>query len=216
MTAVSTDYHDYVFRDGRLVGEFDAMYRHSAEVPWRQDELAYAVFSDIDIAILKSRRPRSICDVGCGLGHFTARCRTEIVHGKGESPETVGIDVSPTAIDAARRQYPDIRFLQGDLLAPRMALDATFDVVMAKDILWYVCHDLPRFMDNMVHLSGRHIYIAQSFPEESTWVGKDIIGGPDELINILGRYGDAEHTCVERDFQRKGRAYVHALVRVKK
>ena len=29
MTGISKDYHDYVFRDGKLVGEFEAMYRHS-------------------------------------------------------------------------------------------------------------------------------------------------------------------------------------------
>lgn len=34
----SKNYHDYVFRDGELVGEFEAMYRHSEDVPWHQDE----------------------------------------------------------------------------------------------------------------------------------------------------------------------------------
>ena len=30
MIAVSTDYHDYVFKDGALVGDFEGMYRNSA------------------------------------------------------------------------------------------------------------------------------------------------------------------------------------------
>jgi hypothetical protein len=34
----STDYHDYVFRDGKLVGEFEEMYLNSATTPWHQDE----------------------------------------------------------------------------------------------------------------------------------------------------------------------------------
>lgn len=33
----STDYHDFVFRDGKLVGEFEQMYQKSAKVPWLQD-----------------------------------------------------------------------------------------------------------------------------------------------------------------------------------
>lgn len=36
----STDYHDYVFRDGKLVGEFEDMYKNSSKVPWHQDEQA--------------------------------------------------------------------------------------------------------------------------------------------------------------------------------
>jgi hypothetical protein len=34
----STDYHDYVFREGRLAGEFEEMYRNSAIAPWHQNE----------------------------------------------------------------------------------------------------------------------------------------------------------------------------------
>ena len=33
----STDYHDFVFQEGKLVGEFEQMYRKSAQVPWHQD-----------------------------------------------------------------------------------------------------------------------------------------------------------------------------------
>jgi len=33
-----TDYHDdYVFKDGKLVGDFEGMCRHSSDIPWRQD-----------------------------------------------------------------------------------------------------------------------------------------------------------------------------------
>ena len=34
----STDYHDYVFRNGKLVGDFEGMYRNSSAIPWHQDE----------------------------------------------------------------------------------------------------------------------------------------------------------------------------------
>jgi len=34
------DYHEYVFRDGRLVGDFENMYRHSKDVPWDQGNRA--------------------------------------------------------------------------------------------------------------------------------------------------------------------------------
>ena len=92
MTTVSRDYHDYVFKDGRLIGDFEGMYRHSAEVPWRQDRTAHEISADIDLAILQRRSYRSICDVGCGLGFFSARLRQELATPGGDLPMVVGLD----------------------------------------------------------------------------------------------------------------------------
>ena len=33
----STDYHDYVIKDGRFIGAFEEMYRNCPD-PWHQDE----------------------------------------------------------------------------------------------------------------------------------------------------------------------------------
>lgn len=74
----SDDYHDYVFKDGKLVGKFDEMYKYSKEVPWHQDETAYHVFSEIDMAILKQFNYDSVCEIGCGLGFFSARLYNEL------------------------------------------------------------------------------------------------------------------------------------------
>lgn len=38
MNVISKNYHDYVFRDVRLVDEFEAMYQNSDGVSWHQDE----------------------------------------------------------------------------------------------------------------------------------------------------------------------------------
>lgn len=74
----SEDYHDYVFKNGKLIGKFDEMYRFSREIPWHQDKAAYKVFSDIDIAILKQHTHDTILDIGCGIGYFTNRLYQEL------------------------------------------------------------------------------------------------------------------------------------------
>ena len=74
----SRDYHDYVFKNGKLVGKFDEMYKNSSEIPWHQDETAYRVFSEIDIAILKQYEYESVCEIGCGFGYFTNRLHEEL------------------------------------------------------------------------------------------------------------------------------------------
>ncbi len=38
MNIDSTDYHDYVIKNGKLIGEFEQMYKNSAGIPWHQDE----------------------------------------------------------------------------------------------------------------------------------------------------------------------------------
>ncbi|MBU2548460.1 MAG: hypothetical protein KKB20_08635, partial [Proteobacteria bacterium] len=80
--AKSTDYHDYVIKSGRFVGEFEDMYRHSSGKPWHQDELAYAIFSDIDLTVLRALRKRygftTIGEIGCGLGYVADRMQREI------------------------------------------------------------------------------------------------------------------------------------------
>jgi len=34
----SDDYHDYVIKNGKLIGEFDQMYLKSKNIPWHQDK----------------------------------------------------------------------------------------------------------------------------------------------------------------------------------
>ena len=43
----STDYHDYVFKGGEFIGEFEQMYRNSKNKPWNQDKTAYLVYSEL-------------------------------------------------------------------------------------------------------------------------------------------------------------------------
>ena len=49
----STDYHDYVFRNGQLVGEFEEMYRNSSSTPWNQDKQEEWIDIKLTLQILK-------------------------------------------------------------------------------------------------------------------------------------------------------------------
>jgi SAM-dependent methyltransferase len=148
MADYSDDYHDYVFKNGELLGNFEGMYRHSAEVPWHQDRTAYLVFLDIDLAILRQYHYKSICEVGCGLGFFTDRLWREL-RGPEEEVRVTGIDISPTAIDKAKIMFPHLHFAVGDLTGELPLLEERFDLVVIKEIMWYVCHKLPVFLHNI-------------------------------------------------------------------
>jgi SAM-dependent methyltransferase len=68
----------------------------------RSQEIAYAALFDL----IPLARPRAgALDIGCGAGRWT-RFLSE--HGY----KTVGIDLQPALIQAARRRYPHVDFLR--------------------------------------------------------------------------------------------------------
>jgi hypothetical protein len=83
----SKNYRDYVIKNGKLMGDFDKMYKNSEEVPWYQDETAFALFTEIDLSIInyyhKKYQFKDICEIGCGYGYITNRLQNEIINGGG-------------------------------------------------------------------------------------------------------------------------------------
>lgn len=212
----STDYHDYIFKDGKLVGKFDDMYNYSREIPWHQDETSYSIFSNIDIVILQQYQYQSICEIGCGLGYVSNRLNKELTSKDGGRPTVTEIDVSQTAINKAKSLFPEVRFICSDLLKERPLLGEYFDLVMIKEVFWYVCNNLKQFLQNVVALikDDGFLYISQSFPEEKKWVGQEIIDSPDRLKSILLQYVKPVYYCVEWDWNYNGRPLVHFLGKI--
>ncbi len=183
----SEDYHDYVFRQGKLVGEFEQMYRKAKEIPWHQDKIA----DELDLSIAKSfARVRSpydtILDVGCGLGYFAHEL-------SGLGRNVYGIDVSPTAIQKLKACFPhiearvaDITERQGD--RPLFPGSSDFDLVVCRGLFWYV---FPRMREVVANVTAwvkdrGCLLIHQNFPDlEGNFVGKDVIPTPARLAEFF-------------------------------
>lgn len=136
-------YTDYVIRDGRLVGEFEEMYR-DFEDPWHQttrERFASEKAAAINLLARLGAEfgVRRVVELGSGLGHFTAKIAQA-------GFEVTGLDVSETAVGKARATHPGIsfevaRFNQFDrLLALRP------DLIVMSEITWYVLDDLRAFV----------------------------------------------------------------------
>lgn len=205
----STRYQDYVIADGKYIGKFEDMYKNSAEVPWHQDKTVNAIFSDIAVVILRQRSPDSLLDVGCGMGYMAERFRVEIPTLK----RVAGIDVSETAVVRARSMFPEIEFMArtiGDHPSQEK-----FDVVVSKDVLWYVLDDLQAYLSSLAKCSRRWVYIGQSFPEKRPFYGEDILPDAKALIAYLSNNGfPLAYSAIESDAALGGREYVHALIEV--
>ncbi len=90
-----------------------------------RDELAGKPLDRALLACLAEQADQGapIADLGCGPGHVAAWLA-------GRGVAAVGIDLSPRMIAAGRRDYPEVEFREGDLLA-LPAADGEFGAAIA-------------------------------------------------------------------------------------
>jgi 2-polyprenyl-6-hydroxyphenyl methylase/3-demethylubiquinone-9 3-methyltransferase len=85
---------------------------------------------------LRRAGARTVLDLGCGNGSFTAMLREQ-------GFEITGLDHSATGIALARKHYPKVRFDQHDLATPLPdALHGRFDAVVSTEVIEHLL--LPR------------------------------------------------------------------------
>jgi len=161
-------------RTGTFRGDFEAMYR-DIDDPWGceagKSSLDNRVFVDI---IFDSRKGfQRILDIGCGLGGLlnTIKLRND---GGGY---VMGVDVSPTAVDKARANYPDLTFQCRNVVHEEIG-ERDFDLVVLSEVLWYVLESLPLFFDRVIELMAVRgtLAIHQFFPTEQRY-GKAVLDG---------------------------------------
>lgn len=110
----STDYHDFVIKNGKLVGEFEQMYQKSKNVPWHQNEQENWLDIRLTVELLREHSPfDSITDFGCGLGYFLDILNKTV---GGSKVKIAGYDVSPTCCKKAKEIFADFDFIVFDLM----------------------------------------------------------------------------------------------------
>ena len=188
----SSDYHDYVIKDGQFIGEFDQMYRNVRD-PWHCVAEANSFKNNLLLGAVAHLRDgvRTALDVGCGLGALTARLRDTA-----SGAQWHACDVSPAAIEKAAADVPGVRFFVQDL--SRIAeVDLPFDngsldLVVMSEVMWYI---LPQLGDVLAKLHavlrpGGHLVILQYFlrPEEQRY-GREFVSTPDDLLGYMRAAG---------------------------
>jgi SAM-dependent methyltransferase len=137
-------YQDYVIRDGRLIGEFEQMYRDFAD-PWHEstsEEYASDKAAGLNLlARLKARHGiRRVVEVGCGFGHYSERIADLGL-------ETVGLDIAATAIERARKLHPAVEFRVGEFHNFHALKQERPDVLVLAEVTWYVLDHLRTFLE---------------------------------------------------------------------
>jgi len=179
------DYQRYVIAEGRLVGDFERMYRECRD-PW-QIRTAIRTLPEYELILAfirhhraKTRRRLRILEIGSGKGHFTARLA--------ELGEVTGIEVSPTAIRHAQRRVPDARFVCADLNTDRLDFPRQFDIVVFYRVVWYLIPGLVRCLQMLrsaLRPDGLGIFEINYY--RGKYYGRDRIRGKNDYLRLLQR-----------------------------
>jgi len=107
--------------------------------------------------------------------------------------------------------FPEIEFHSGKVA--NWGARETFDVVISKDVFWYVLDDLVGFIAALANHSHRWVYIGQSFPESRPFLGEDILPDAAGLLHFVERQGyRVSYFLVERDTEYENREYAHLII----
>ena len=138
-TSFPEDYHDYVFKGGKLVGDFDNMYRFAAEVPWHQDKGSESWSSEVGMLMLKDRAPfDTILEIACGLGYISSKLR-QLSSQKDSTLDA--FDVSPEVFLKARGPHSEIGFYVDDIARTTFHPSQQVDAGLIDRDMQCVCKD---------------------------------------------------------------------------
>jgi len=112
-------------------GYFESMFRETSD-PWDLETSAYeqAKFED-SIEALSGRRYATGFEVGCAKGVLTVKLAERCA-------ALLAIDVSETALDAARRRTRNLdRVTLGNMAFPRTTPEGRFDLIVLSEVAYY-------------------------------------------------------------------------------
>jgi len=182
---------DYIFKTekGKLkfVGDFDGFYKKEND-PWGQkgedsrlkNYYAFSRKNLINTIKSISINNKNILEIGCGLGYVVNELHKNI------SGKITGMDISPTAIIKAKKMFPDIEFIVGDVCSKKLNCNKKFDVIIMNQLLWYILEKLPyvfKNIDNLLIKNG-HLIFLNGFLRNQQY-GKNIIEGFNGLIKYV-------------------------------
>ena len=190
----SDDYHDYVIKDGRLVGAFDEMYQDHAD-PWGCNSHSSSFDNDLFLAALRRVAPSdgTLLDLGCGLGALTARIRDEVP----KISHLIAMDISSDAIAKAQVRWNtgrerQIDFRSVDLRHPELSLPSGLDIVSFAQLVWYILPEFEAILGKVRQAlrPGAYVVVLQSFlPRDQQKYGKEYISRPTDLTGFITRAG---------------------------
>lgn len=177
-------YHDFVFRDGKLVGDFEGMYaaeRAKGYDSWKSGDSRH-LRNRITNEILADYNFETVLDIGCGKGTATQYL-------KRQNNQVLGIDISQTAIDRAKETFPDIHF-ECRKASP---VAGNYDLISMQAVLAYI----PEWKELIWSASTktRYAVVAEYIPPNPFGMVRSI----QELTEHFAKFFEIKHRVVIGD-----------------
>jgi SAM-dependent methyltransferase len=112
-----------------LIQEYDACF-HADPLRWDEVERDKYTYQAIEFYFCATgrKRPKAILDLGCGSGHTLTHFQSQW-----KNAALYGLDLSPEAIEFARRRLPQAHLVAGAL--GEVTFDTQFDVITVLGVL---------------------------------------------------------------------------------
>lgn len=171
-------YHDYVIKDGKFIGEFEAMYKEVLD-PWMQSQQPNKIARFATVNFLKTFKIESVLECGSGLGYFS----NWIYEETGIVP--ISIDFSETAVARAKQLFPNLNFQVANV-ATDLAHYSSAGAVLLSEILWYILPDFNSILQELrLRFKNKYLLINQVFYKGTQQYGTEYFTSMDELIKYV-------------------------------
>lgn len=174
-------YQDYMIKDGKYIGKVEEIYQKFDD-PWHQKEcLDNSYIRHITNVSIKKYNIHSLLEIGCGLGAFT-----NFLAQNNHGINLKGIDISKTAVEKAKRNYPDLNFEVGNLLE-YSEKKLPYDAVLFSEVMWFVLQDLDKIISNFnCNYQDKLVIVNQVFYKNGVQkYGTEYFTSLDEMCSYL-------------------------------
>ena len=178
-------YQDLVIKNGKFVGQFEKMYQEFPD-PWYQSEkIYYSSLSRRSVCyFLEKFDINSIVEFGCGLGKTTNYIKKNTT----KDIDILGIDISQTAIDKAKKMYPSLEFKVDNVT--NILRYHEFECIFFSSITWYLLEN--KTIDYVLNaisneFKGKNkffIHVDNFYKGEVQQYGKEYFTTLDEFIEF--------------------------------
>ncbi|TGN18247.1 class I SAM-dependent methyltransferase [Leptospira idonii] len=176
------DYHDYVIKDGKFIGQFEEMYS-ACDDPWNQSRHESVLGNAsklVSASCMLKLGINEVVEFGCGLGFYTSFLRNFT-----GATNIAGVDISETAIRRAKDNFPNIDFFCDDI--DSLGKYSMYKNVMFSELTWYILEDrkLTNAFENIAkYFKGGYFIHNLNFYESGQKYGVDFFTNLQEFIKF--------------------------------
>jgi len=170
---------------GEFRYDFEDMYKEISD-PWgcsnNVDSLGNRIF--LETIFPPDKSYKNILDIGCALGDLSNMIYQRNILNSGGG--VIAMDVSGTAVNQARNNYPEITFLKFDIMKDDISWEEKFNLITMAEVFWYLIADLELVLYklNKFLLKEGNIAVKQYFPKKQKYFSKYLSGSID-LIQLF-------------------------------